>query len=201
MNKQFRNYISLFDIRIVYKMLFMQKDPDVVAHYNRMLNLKQRLAAKELDISNADNPMLCFSTQVKEMESTEDLIYRLSNTYMTMSTQDNPYSETMTLPLNDKFAHISILMKYISTLNRLSNHYDNKSYEATEVALEGLSTKINIDTLKQFNDASWRSIPIEGPGVIKYDMSTYNELIEQVEAKLTKVKEAYESRGELHGRA
>ena len=196
MNKQFRQYINIFDVRMVYKMLYIQKDPDVVAHYNQMSNLKQRLAAGELDISNEDNPMLCFSTQVKEIESVEDLIYRLSNTYMTMSVQDNPYSETMALPLNDKFAHISILMKYIATLNRLSNHYDNKSYEATETALQGLSTKINIDTLKQFNDVAWTKIPIEGPGVIKYDMSIYNELIEQVEANLTKVKEAYESRRE-----
>ena len=83
-------------------------------------------------------------------------------------------------------------MKYIATLNRLSNHYENKPYKATEIALDGLSTKINIDTLQEYNDPAWYKIPIEGPGVIKYDMSVYNELIEQVETKLTKVKEAYE---------
>ena len=191
MNKQFRQYVSLFDTTLVGKLLNAQGEPEIKERQNRYQNYLNRLEDSTEDYDIDD-----FYADVRTLPEVEDIVFKLSNTFLDVSVDGNPYKQTMTLPLNEKFAHISILMKYISTLNRLSVHYDGKPYKATEAALNGLSTKINMDTLQKFNDVAWTKIPIEGPGVIKYDMSIYNELIEQVEANLTKVKEAYESRTE-----
>ena len=189
MNKQFREYLSLFDVTLVGKLLNAQGDTDIKERQNRYNRYLNRLADSS-DQYGIDD----FYADVRLLPDVEDIVFKLSNTFMDMSVDGNPYKQTMTLPLNEKFAHISILMKYISTLSKLSNHYDNKPYEASQTTLNGLSTKINIDTLMKFNDVAWNKIVLEGPGVIKYDLSIYEELISQVEERLTKAKKAYEDR-------
>jgi hypothetical protein len=186
MNKEFRNYVSTFTIRQISQLLYLQKDKDVVKRYNDFRQILSRLESREIDEEE-------FIAQTRNIEDTEDLVYRLSNEFMDMTTDQNPYTKTMTLPLNEKFAKLAILLKYISTYKRLHMYYTGKSLEVSQELLDGLSVDININTLEKIYNQSWDQIPLEGPGHIKYDLSLYNTLIEEVEQKLTKVKQEFEA--------
>ena len=179
---QFNEYMSIYSIQQIRKVLMLQQDRD-------MLELDK--SKKDIIQANKDNIEL-ISEALKGITKTEDLIYKLSNPYMKMDETSD-----MVLPVNEKWVKVLILVKTITTLNRLYKHNNQDLPVITEMTLDALGYGMDIDSLEKvlnlledaritrtneglqvdFNSI-WSSLPGRGAGYIKYDMSNYQKQID-----------------------
>lgn len=179
---QFNEYMSIYSIQQIRKVLMLQQDRD-------MLELDK--AKKDTIQANMDNLNL-LSQALKGITKTEDLIYKLSNPYMNMDENAD-----MVLPVKEKWAKVLILVKTITALNRLYKHNNQDIPVITEMTLDALGYGMDIDSLEKvlnlledaritrtneglqvdFNSI-WSSLPGRGSGYIKYDMSNYQKQID-----------------------
>lgn len=200
-NEQFNEFMSLFGVNQINQTLRIQQDQEILELDNTKRNI---LSQKDLDLS-------IISEQLKGLMSTEEIIYKLSNEFMAVGSEGKlPYDKVMTLPTNEKWTNILLLVKTISTVNRLYLYHNQDTPVITGEMLAELGYNITIEQLQkvlellgsvrinqtkdgiQVNfDALWSHLPLKGAGYIKYDMSKYRDKIDKAQEYLEKTQASF----------
>jgi len=184
--QQFNEYMSIYSIQQIRKVLILQQDRDTL-----------QLEAQKNEIIRSHNPkestLHDLTERLSAITKTEDLIFKLSNPYMTMNT-----TSEMVLPIKEKWVKVLILVKTLTALNRFYKHNNQDAPVITEDTLNELGYSMDIDSLEKvlnalqdvrinriddgleldFNNI-WADLPSRGAGYIQYDMSTYQNQIDK----------------------
>jgi len=184
--QQFNEYMSIYSIQQIRKVLMLQQDRDML-----------QLEAQRNEIIRSHNPkestLRDLSERLFAITKTEDLIFKLSNPYMTMDD-----TAEMVLPVNEKWVKILILVKTLTALNRFYKYNNQDVPVITQDTLDALGYSMDIDSLEKVLNALedvrinrvdagleldfnsiWSSLPNRGAGYIQYDMSTYQKQIDK----------------------
>jgi hypothetical protein len=198
-NDQFNEFMSIFSISQIKKALVLQQDIDV-------LDIEK---IRSDIINEKDTHFNEIAVRLRSVIKTEDLIYKLSNEFMDVSTGGGlPYDKEMTLPTNEKWTNILLLIKTISTLNRIYEHEQLDSPVITQNTLEQLGYTMTIEQLIKLLDvlgdtrinqvddgiqvkfnAIWSQLPLRGEGYIQYNMNSHQDKIDLALEYLQSIKE------------
>jgi len=183
--QQFNEYMSIYSIQQIRKVLILQQDRDML----QLESMKQQI----LSNSEESRTLTDLSEALNGITKTEDLIFKLSNPYMTMDE-----TAEMVLPVNEKWTKVLILVKTLAALNRFCKYNNQDGPVITQDTLNELGYSMDIDSLEKvlsalgdvrinrvdeglqldFNNI-WADLPSRGAGYIKYDMSTYQNQIDK----------------------
>lgn len=201
--EQFKEFMSTYSVEQIKKALILQQDKDVLDIDKKRIDI---LNQKEIDFND-------LAIKLRSITKTEDLIYKLSNQFMDIGEDGGlPYHKIMILPIIDKWVNILILVKTISSINRLHKYYNQDTPVITQDTLEQLNYKLTIDQLVKILDvlggfkithtnngiqininSFWSALPLKGPGYIQYDMSRYENKITIAQSYLESIQESFKT--------
>ncbi len=204
-NEQFTNYMSVFSTDIIYKLLMIKKDKEVTSRTVDFLNRLKTANDTKVSFQQLENDLI--KEGKSKIEPFDAIVYRLSNPFMEMGIDVIPYEKEMTWPIDEKMIKVLLILKWISSRNRaarskgldtpgitqsdLDSLQINVKLESLVKVLELLKTNLNYnydkDTL-YVNLYGNLNVPYTeaNTGLIKYNMTNCENLIENIYKNLTR---------------
>lgn len=203
-NEQFTNHMSVFSTDIIYKLLLIQKDKEVVSRTVQMLDRLKLANDNNISFQQQENDLLKEGNA--KTEPFDAIIYRLSNPFMEMGIDMIPYEKEMTFPINEKMVKILLILKWIGSRNRMATSKGLDTPGITQTDLDSIQTNIKLESLVKVlellksnlnytldNDTLYVNLygnlntphAISNNGLIKYNMAGYEDLIENIYKNLT----------------